>query len=161
MKNFFPILLILFLFTVLLTGCVSTPSTPESKSAEELKQEQEEALTKEDIIKMYQEVIKLRQRIFDDTQIKMDNSQATLMDLADAKQKLADAKIKLDQLQNRQDMVIQELQNLVQFYVNTRGQMVEQLDTGKGKAKDLYELEIALMEANIRLSEAVLKIKQQ
>jgi hypothetical protein len=161
MKKSFIIPIILFLFLSFLTGCASSPAIEPNKSSEELALEQEKAKTKEEIINMQQEVIKLRQRILDDTQIKLDNAQATLNDLADARQKLADAKIKLDQLQGRQDLVVQELQNLFQFYVDTRGKMLEQLDTGKGRAKDLYELEIGMMETNIRLSEAILKIKEQ
>ena len=37
--------------------------------------------------------------------------------------------------------------------------MVQQLDAGQGMARDLYELEIALMEANIRLFNIVQIIK--
>lgn len=159
MKKFLMIPVILF--TGYLTGCASSPPVEPNKPSEELTLEQENAKAEEDIIKMQQEIIKLRQRIFDDTQIKLDNGQATLMELADARQKLGDVKIKLDQLQNRQDLVVQELQSLFQFYVDSRGKMLEQLETGKGKARDLYELEIGMIETNIRLSEAILKINKQ
>ncbi len=162
MKKFFIIPVVLFLCADFLAGCVSSPAPePEPKSSEQIAQEQENAIFKEDIIKMQQEIIKLRQRIFDDTQIKLDNAQASLLDLADARQKLTDAKIKLDELQEREDLKVEELQNLFQFYVNIKDKMTEQLETGKGRYKELYELEIALMETNIRLSEAIHKIKQQ
>ena len=87
----------------------------------------------------------------------MENAQATLTDLVDARAKLGEAKIKLAEFQKRNDLVIQELQSLVQFYVNTRGQLVEQLESGTGKGKELYEIEIALMETNIRLTQAITK----
>ncbi len=151
---------IIILCSALLTGCVSKP-VPKSKlkPSEQIEKNEESALAKEDIIKMQEQIVTLRQRILDDTQIKLDNAQATLLDLADARQKLADAKIKLDELQNRSDLVVEDLQSLFQFYVTTRGKMVDELDAGKGKAKELYELEIALIETNIRLSEAMQKFK--
>jgi PBP1b-binding outer membrane lipoprotein LpoB len=157
MKNVFYITFIILMYAVFLIGCVATPA-PKPEQTTEIK-EQENALAKKaEIIKLQEEVVKLRQRILDDTQTKLDNAQASLTDLADAKQKLADAKIKVAQYQDRQDLVIEELQNLVQFYINTRGKLVEDLEAGKIKAKELYEIEIALIETNIRLSEAVFKM---
>ncbi len=145
---------IFFLYAGLLSGCASTPA-PEPEQPEEVKQQENALAKKDEIIKLQEEVVKLRQRILDDTQIKLDNAQATLTDLANSRQKLADAKIKLAQFQDRQDIVIEELQNLVRFYVTTRGKLLEDLEAGKIKAKELYELEIALIETNIRLNEAV------
>lgn len=159
-KLFIPF--VIFLYAGFFAGCVSTPAPkPEPKPSEQLKNEEENASAKQEIINLQEQIITLRQRIFDDTQIKLDNAQAALMDLADARQKLADAKIKLDELQGRPDLKVEELQSLFQFYVTSRGKMREQLDSGKGKAKDLYELDIALMETNIRMTEAINKIKQQ
>ncbi len=157
MKKVFYIAAVIFLYAGLLTGCASTRA-PEAKPPEEAKQQENALAKKQEIINLQEEIVKLRQRVLDDTQIKLDNAQATLTDLANARQKLADAKIKLAQFQDRQDLVIEELQNLVQFYITTRGQLLEQLEAGKIKAKELYELEISLLETNIRLNQAVLEI---
>jgi PBP1b-binding outer membrane lipoprotein LpoB len=157
MKKVFIITVIIFLSSGFLTGCVSTPA-PKTQPSEEVKRQEKALAKKAEIIKLQEEVVKLCQKILDDTQIKLDNAQASLTDLANARQKLADAKIKLAQFQDRQDLVIEELQNLLQFYITTRGRLVEQLEAGKIKARELYELEIALIETNIRLSQAVLEI---
>jgi len=157
MKNIFYIAVVFFLYAGLLMGCIATP-VQEATPADEAKLQENAIAHKEEIIKLQSEIVKLCQRILDDTQIKMENAQASLADLADAKQKLTDAKIKLAQLQDKQDVVIEELQNLIQFYVTTRGQLVEQLEAGKIKARELYELEIALIETNIRLNQAVFEL---
>lgn len=153
MKNIF-ILVILFLCGCFFWGCVSSTPKPEPENASQV---QEKTNTNDEIIQTQQDIVDLRQKILDDTQIKMDNAQATLKDLIEARANLADAKIKLAEFQDRGDLVVQELQNLVQFYVNTRGKFMEQLESGTGKAKELYEIEIALMETNIRLTQAVTK----
>ncbi|MBN1974323.1 MAG: hypothetical protein JW787_11835 [Sedimentisphaerales bacterium] len=156
MKRIFIIFVLFILCTGLLTGCAA--QAPEPEPAAEATQEQENALAqKDEIIKLQQEIIKLRQRIFDDTKIKMENAQASLIDLVNARAKLADAQIKLAEFQDRDDLVIRELQNLVQFYINARGQYLERLESGKGMGKELYELEIALMETNILLSQLILE----
>jgi hypothetical protein len=146
---------IVILFVLLFAGCAK--HTMEQKPAEEAPQNIESTTSIDEIIRLQQEIIKLRQRIFDDVRIKLENAQASLSDLSEARAKLADAKIQLAQFQERNDQVIIELQNLIQFYTSIRGQYLDLLESGKGKAKELYEFEIALMETNIRLSQAILE----
>lgn len=157
MKRFLTVSLILFSCGCFFAGCVSSTAKPEPA---EIKQELENPVINSELIKIQQDIVELRQKILDDTQIKLENAQATLHDLVDAKAKLTEAKIKLAQFQDRNDLVIQELQALVQFYINTRGKYLEQLEsgTGKGKGKELYEIEIALMETNIRLTQTITEL---
>ncbi len=157
MKKYFTISLILFSCGCFLEGCVSSTLKPEPTEAE---QALENPVINSELIKIQQDIVELRQKIFNDTQIKLENAQATLKDLVDAKAKLSEAKIKLAQFQDRNDLVVQELQALVQFYINTRGKYLEQLEsgTGKGKGKELYEIEIALMETNIRLTQTITEL---
>lgn len=155
MKSKIIISIIVCLCGFFVEGCLSPSARPE---LEEVTQGQENSASNAEIIQIQQEIVKLRLRIFDDTQIKMENAQATLKDLVDAKAKLTEAQIKLAEFLDRNDLVIQELQSLVQFYVNARGQLLEQLESGTGKGKELYEIEIALMETNIRLTQAIAKL---
>lgn len=157
MKNVSYIAVVIFLYAGFMTGCRATPAK-KAEQADEAKLQQNALAHKEELITLQGEIVKLRQKVLDDVQVKLDNAQASLTILADAKQKLADAKIKLAQLQDKQDVVVEELQNLIQFYVTTRGQLVEQLEAGKIKARELYELEIALIETNIRLNQAVFEL---
>ena len=155
MKRFFAVLFILYVCGCFFAGCVS--SAPKPEQAETLQAPENPAINSE-IIKMQQDIVELRQKIFDDTQIKLENAQATLKDLVDARAKLADAKIKLAQFQDRDDLAVQELQALVQFYINTRGKYLDQLESGTGKGKELYEIEIAIMETNIRITQIITKL---
>ena len=154
MKRFFIILISAGLFTALFSGC-NTPTMEQSQQ----EQGQEDILSNADILKMHEEIIKLRKRIYDDTQIKMQAGQAQILDVADARAKLAEANINLANLQNRQDLVVMELQNLLQFYISAKNKLEQELDSGIGLARDLYELEIGLIETNIRLSEIALELK--
>jgi hypothetical protein len=149
---------IVILFALLFAGCTKHTMEPQPADKEKAIQNQESTTSLDEIIRLQQEIIKLRQRIFDDTKIKLENAQASLSDLSEARAKLADAKIQLAQFQERNDQVIIELQNLIQFYTSIRGQYLDILESGKGKAKELYEFEIALMETNIRLSQAILEM---
>jgi hypothetical protein len=155
MIRLYVISLVLFSCGCFFEGCVTTTIEPESA---DVTQEQENPAINSELIKIQQDIVELRRKIFDDTQIKLENAQATLQELVDERAKLAEAKIKLAKFQDRDDLIIQELQNLVQFYINARGKLLEQLESGKGKGKGLYEIDIALMETNIRLSQAVNKI---
>jgi hypothetical protein len=155
MKKYFTILLILFVCGFFLTSCVNSTAKPVPAEAEQVL---ENPVKNSQLIKTQQDIVELRQKIYDDAQIKLENAQATLQDLVDAKAKLTEAKIKLAQFQDRNDLVVQELQALVQFYINTRGKYLEQLETGKGKGKELYEIEIALMETNIRLTQTITEL---
>jgi len=143
------------MFGCFFTGCKSPVIEPEPV---DVTQEQGEQVVNAEIIKIQEEIVKLCERVFSDTQIKMENAQATLQDLVESRAKLAEARIKLGEFQNRADLVVQELQNLVQFYVNTRGEYLERLESGTGKGKELYEIEIALMETNIRLTQEISKL---
>ncbi len=155
MKKYLTVSLILFSCGCFLEGCVSSTAKPEPAEAEKVL---ENPVINSELIKTQQDIVELRKKIYDDTQIKLENAQATLKDLVDAKAKLTEAKIKLAQFQGRNDLVVQELQALVQFYINTRGKYLEQLETGKGKGKELYEIEIALMETNIRLTQTITEL---
>ncbi|MBN2591039.1 MAG: hypothetical protein JXA96_14330 [Sedimentisphaerales bacterium] len=152
MKRFLTILLMLILCACFLEGCVTATTKPEP---EEIVQEPVNPVINSELIKTQQEIVELRQKIFNDTQIKIENAQATLHDLIDARAKLAEAKIKLAEFQDRNDLLVQELQTLVQFYINARGKFLEQLESGQGKGKELYEIEIALKETNIRLTQII------
>ena len=152
MKKLLTVSLILFVCGYFFAGCISSTTRPEPVEATP---EHKNPVISSELIKMQQEIVELRQKIYDDTQIKMENAQATLQDLVDARAKLSDARIKLGQFKERNDLVVEELQALVQFYINTRGKYLEQLETGKGKGKELYEIEIAIKETNIRLTQTI------
>ena len=155
MKRYIAISFVLIMFGCFFTGCKSTIVEPEPV---DVTQEQQGQASNPEIIKIQEDIVELCERIFSDTQIKMENAQATLQDLVESRAKLAEARIKLGEFQDRADIVVQELQNLVQFYVNTRGEYLERLESGTGKGKELYEIEIALMETNIRLTETITKL---
>ncbi len=155
MKKLLAVSLILFVCGCFFEGCVRSTTRPEPVEAT---QEQKNPVISSELIKIQQEIVELRQKIYDDTQIKLENAQATLQDLIDTKAKLADAKIRLAQFKERNDLVVEELRALVQFYINTRAKYLEQLETSKGKGKELYEIEIALRETNIRLTQTITKM---
>ena len=150
------IIIFIALWLVVLIGCTAPAPVPVRETPM-----QENALTNQEIIRMHEEIIKLRQRILRDTEIKMESGQASLWDFIEARAKLSEAYINYAKYQNRYDLELRELQNLAQFYIHTRGQLVEELDSGVGLARELYEIEIAIMETNIRMSETLHEMKAQ
>ena len=152
MKRFLTTSLILLLCICFLEGCVTATVKPQP---EEVIQEPVNPVISSELIKTQQEIVELRQKIFNDTQIKIENAQATLQDLIDSRAKLAESKIKLAEFQDRNDLLVQELQALVQFYIRARGMYLDQMESGQGKGKELYEIEIALKETNIRLTQTI------
>ncbi len=68
--------------------------------------------------------------------------------------KLSDARIELLQYQGKHDIVVKELRNIVQFYTEAREQLILEVDKGQRAPGHLNEIEVALLEAKIRLAKA-------
>ncbi len=112
-----------------------------------------------DIVGMYQEIIKLRQRFLDSTKLFVIAGDASLEDLIDATVQTSEARIQLAQFQGRQDAVVEELRNIVKFYTEMKKSFQREVDAGMRTMMDIDELEIALLEARIRLAKMIQKTK--
>ena len=110
--------------------------------------------TNEDTIEMYQEIINLRQRYLADTEKLLESGRAGVGELMEARIKVSEACIQLSQFQGKHDIVVKELRNIVQFYTEAREQLIKEIDKGQTAPQYLYEIEIALLEAKIRLARA-------
>ena len=111
--------------------------------------------TSEDIIEMYQEIINLRQRYVAEQLRLLEHGRVGLSEFTKAKVKLCKTGIQLAKFQGKHDIVVKELRNIVQFYAEAREQLIREIDKGQKPQLHLYEIEIALLEAKIRLAKAI------
>ena len=114
--------------------------------------------TNEDMIELYQEIIKLRQRDLAEQSRLLEYGRGDISRLMKSKMKLSETRIQLLQLQGNNDLVVKELENIVQLYTEVREQIKREIDKGQKAPGLLYEIEIALLEAKIRLAKATQKI---
>ena len=114
--------------------------------------------TNQDIVKLYQEIISLRQQDLAEQLTLLEYGRAGPSGFAKAKVKLSEARIQLSQFQGKRDVVVKELQNIVQIYTEAREQLVKEIDRGQRPPQHLLEIDIALVEAKIRLAKATQEI---
>ena len=112
----------------------------------------------EDILKMYQEMIKLRQRDLAEQSRLLEYGRGDISSLTKSKMKLSESRIHLLQFQGNNDLVVKELENIVQLCTEVREQIKREIDRGQKAPGLLSEIEIALLEAKIRLAKATQKI---
>jgi len=110
--------------------------------------------TNEDIIEMYQEIINLRLRALAETELLLEYGRGGVSGFTEARVKLSEARIQLSQFQGKHDLVVKELRNIVQFYTEAKKLLIKEIDKGQRSPQHLYEIEIALLEAKIRLAKA-------
>lgn len=110
--------------------------------------------TNEDIVEMYQEIINLQQQDLAEQLTLLEYGRGEPSGFAIAKVKLSEARIQLAKFQGEHDIVLKELRNIVQFYTEARKQLIPEIDKGQRPPQHLCEIEIALLEAKIRLAKA-------
>jgi hypothetical protein len=110
--------------------------------------------TNEDIIEMYQELINLRQRDLAEQLRLLEYGRGDLSGFTKAKAKLSETRIQLAKFQDKHDIVVRELQNIVQFYSEASEQLKREVDKGQKPRMHLCEIEIELLEAKIRVAKA-------
>ena len=138
---------VMVLCATILASCTSSQSVKEITVLDSPQ-------TNEDIIEMYQEIINLRQRALADTEKLLESGRAGVEELMDARIKVSEARIQLSQFQGKHDLIVKELRNIVQFYTMARKSLIKEIDMGQRSPQGLYELEITLLEAKIRLARA-------
>ena len=138
---------VMVLCATLLASCTSSQSVKEKPVLDNPQ-------TSEDIIEMYQEIINLRQRDLAEQLRLLEYGRGGFSGLTITKVKLSEARIQLSQFQGKHDIVVKELRNIVQFYTEAREQLIKEIDKGQTAPQHLYEIEIALLEAKIRLAKA-------
>ena len=110
--------------------------------------------TNKDIIEMYQRLIKLREQDLAEQSVSLEYGRGDALGFTKAKVKLSETRIELAKFQGNQDLVIQELRNIVQYYSEAREQLKREVDKGQKPLNIFNEAEIALLEAKIRLAKA-------
>jgi len=135
------------LCATVLAGCTSSQSVKEKPVLDSPR-------TNEDIVEMYQELINLRQRDLAEQLRLLEYGRGDVSGFTKAKAKLSETRIQLAKFQGKHDIVITELRNIVQFYAEAREQLIREIDKGQKPQLHLYEIEIALLEAKIRLAKA-------
>lgn len=131
-----------------LTGCVSSQSVQESPVTDN-------AQVNDDIIEMYQDIIKLRQKVLADIVKMFEYGQGNVVEFVDAKVKVSEARIRLARFEGRQDVVIGELRNIVKLYTELKEALEKEIRAGQRSMKNVYKIEIRLLEAKIRLARAI------
>ena len=103
---------------------------------------------------MYQRLIKLREQDLAEQSVSLEYGRGDALGFTKAKVKLSETRIELAKFQGNQDLVIQELRNIVQYYSEAREQLKREVDKGQKPLNIFNEAEIALLEAKIRLAKA-------
>ncbi len=111
--------------------------------------------TNEDIIEMYQEIINLRQRDLAEQLRLLEYGRGDVSGFTKSKVKLSETRIQLSQFQGKNDIAVKELQNIVQLYTEAKKKIKREIEKGQKAPQLLYEIEIALLEANIRLAKEI------
>jgi outer membrane protein TolC len=137
---------VMIVWMAALTGCVSSQSVQESPVTDN-------AQVNDDIIEMYQDLIKLRQKVLADIVKLSDYGRVTAVEFVDAKVKVSEARIQLARLEGQQDVVIVELRNIVKLYTELKEALEGEIKAGQ--RENVYEMEIRLLEAKIRLARAI------
>jgi hypothetical protein len=131
-----------------LTGCVSSQSVQESPVTDN-------AQANEDIIEMYQDIIKLRQKVLADNVKLSEYGRGSGVEFVDAKVKVSEARIQLARFEGQQDVVIVELRNIVKLFTELKEALGNEIKIGQRSMKNVYEMEIRILEAKIRLVRAI------
>ncbi len=132
------------------TGCVSIHSENQTQISQKEK-------TRNEIIQLYQEIITLRQQVLADMEKSLEYGRGDVTDYMDARTKLTEARIELAQYEGRPDAVIKEFENIIQLYSEMNESLQKEIAAGQRPSRDLYEVDIAILEAKIRLAKAKLK----
>ena len=111
----------------------------------------------EEIVKLYQELIELRQQEVVQAKRRFEVGQGNLTELAKAEIKAAEARIQLAQLQDKNDTVIEELQNLIKSVTEIRNSLQKDLEVGRIPQDATIEIDARLLELKILLA----RIKQE
>ena len=145
--------------SVVIVVCVTVLTSGTSSQSNKDMPILDNAQTSRDIVGMYQEIIKLRQRVLDGTKLGIEVGRASLMELIDATVELSEARIQLAQFQGNHDAVVEELRNIVKCYTEMKKSFQRKVDAGERRRVDIDELEIALLEARIRLAKMIQEAK--
>ncbi|MBN1973629.1 MAG: hypothetical protein JW787_08310 [Sedimentisphaerales bacterium] len=106
----------------------------------------------EEITKLYQELIELRQQEVVQVKRRFETGLGTLKELAEAEIKAAEARIQLAQLQDKNETVIEELQNLIQSVTEIRNSLQKDLQAGIISRDATIETNAKLIELKILLA---------
>jgi len=109
----------------------------------------------EEIIKLYQELIELRQQEVVQAKRRFEVGQGNLTELAKAEIKAAEARIQLAQLQDKNDTVIEELQNLIKSVTEIRNSLQKELQAGIISPDATIEIDARLLELKILLARII------
>jgi len=139
---------VMIVWMTALTGCVSSQSVQEAPVTDN-------AQANDDIIGMYQDIIKLRQKVLADTVKLSEYGRGSGVEFLDAKVKVSEARIQLARFEGQQDVVIVELRNIVKLYTELKEALGNEIKIGQRSMKNVYEMEIRILEAKIRLARAI------
>ena len=139
---------VMIVWMTALTGCVSSQSVQEAPVTDN-------AQANDDIIGMYQDIIKLRQKVLADNVKLSEYGRGSGVEFVDAKVKVSEARIQLARLKGQQDVVIVELRNIVKLYTELKEALGNEIKAGQRSMKNVYEMEIRILEAKIRLARAI------
>ena len=145
--TFAALLVCVLILTIALAGCVSVYSENETEISQKDK-------TRNEIIQMQREIVSLRQQNLADQEKMSEYGRGNIADFMKARSNLSEARIKLAKFQDRRKAVISELENLIQTYSDMRESLQKEITAGQRPTGDLNDLEIAILEAKIRLAKA-------
>ena len=130
-------------------GCSSSRSTGNSH----------EVQINEDIISALEEIVSIREEQLSVIQDKHKMGYTSYTEVEDSQKKLSEARIRLATAEHKHDVVIEELRKILALQ-ESRLQLAEvRLEQGLVSSQDIADAKIQLLDAQIRLAEAIQESK--
>lgn len=105
----------------------------------------------EDIIEMYKEIIELHEKNLAEIAKMSEHGTVPPVELAEARANLSKVRIQLARAQGQHDAVINELRSIIDTLTKTKESFQKEVEAGQRSRDNLYKLEVAILEAKIRL----------